>query len=132
VVGRGWEACAEISGADLPVELLGHIPGDAIGPTITQWAAAIAPTRTGASDGRMSIRTPLAHGVPTLVSKPDDPSELTLEFPHLVVEQVEGLVAASTQDAPTRHRWSRVVEEFEVDLTERFRAFVDGISEVPR
>lgn len=94
VIGRDWDlagwpaslreryevvAHGQVSAADLPV-------------IVARWDLAIAPFEEPPHDGRLSLRTPLAHGVPTLTRGPR-PDHLQLTAPHLLFDDEVDLVA---------------------------------------
>ncbi|MGI8663274.1 MAG: hypothetical protein ACR2LQ_08715 [Acidimicrobiales bacterium] len=84
VAGGGWDQ------HDWPqevrdryeIELLGHVPRASLPRIFSEWRLAIAPLWGPAHDGRMSLRTPLAFGVPTLSVGPRG-DDLTLDSDHL-------------------------------------------------
>ncbi len=86
VAGRGWEdhAFSRAVRERYEVQLLGHIPRDELAGVFASWGIAVAPTTHPAHDGRMSVRTPLAFGVPTVATGPRD-ADLTLAPDHLVL-----------------------------------------------
>ncbi|MBA2279811.1 MAG: hypothetical protein H0W25_01050 [Acidimicrobiia bacterium] len=86
LAGAGWEGRQWPSEITDRYELtaLGHVPRRALPGIFRSWGLAVAPLSNPAHDGRMSVRTPLAFGVPTLTVGPRD-AELTLDPPHLVL-----------------------------------------------
>lgn len=98
LVGRGWDAVvwpAEVTDR-LAVAVLGFVPTTDVGAVFAGWELAIAPFSEGASDGRMSLRVPLAHGIPT-ITEGGRAEDLTLDPGHLAV--VDGSVAAAVDRA---------------------------------
>jgi hypothetical protein len=84
VAGGGWEDhdWDPAVPARYEIELLGHVPRAALATLLGSWGLAIAPLWGPAQDGRMSLRTPLAFGVPTLSVGPRA-ADLTLAPDHL-------------------------------------------------
>jgi hypothetical protein len=127
LVGRGWDAVdwpAEVTDR-LAVAVLGFVPTTDVGAVFAGWELAIAPFSDGASDGRMSLRVPLAHGIPTL-TEAGRPEDLTLAPGHLVV--VDGSIAAAVDravaragDRSARAEGLREVEAFEQRLRHGLR-----------
>jgi hypothetical protein len=87
VVGRGWEEVAwpGAVAARLRPTLLGEIPECQMADRIASWELALAPYDEPPHDGRLSLRTPLAYGVPTLTRGPR-PDHLRLDAPHLLFD----------------------------------------------
>jgi glycosyltransferase involved in cell wall biosynthesis len=87
VVGRGWD---EVSwpatvAARVSPTLHGELPDDDMAEIIEGWDLALAPYDEPPHDGRLSLRTPLAYGVPTLTRGPR-PAHLQLRAPHLLFD----------------------------------------------
>lgn len=118
LVGRGWD--------DVPVATavdqvrLGHVPDGELDALFERWDVALAPFADGPHDGRLSLRTPLAHGVPTVTSPPAA-GALTLDVAHLHVLQGNTVTPPLDLDADRRHG-AEVVAAFEADVRRRLRA----------
>lgn len=86
VGGSGWEEhrWSDAVLARYEVELRGHVPRRELPALFSSWGVAVAPLWGPAHDGRMSLRTPLAYGVPTLTVGPRD-DDLTLDADHLLL-----------------------------------------------
>lgn len=84
-VGEGWERyadlLAELSGSH--IRYLGYLDTEQLATTLCRWDLAFAPLADGASDGRMSLRTPLAWGIPTLTTRPARSEDFTLSVGHV-------------------------------------------------
>lgn len=119
LAGSGWDDTeAPTLGAE--VVRLGHVPDADLACLFARWDVALAPFADGPHDGRLSLRTPLAHGVPTVTSPPAA-GALTLALPHL------HLVRGPTIEPPLdldvdRHAAAAAVAEFEADARSRLRA----------
>lgn len=87
VVGRGWDEVAWPGGVAVRLRptLLGEIPECQMADRIASWELALAPYDEPPHDGRLSLRTPLAYGVPTLTRGPR-PDHLRLDAPHLLFD----------------------------------------------
>lgn len=118
LVGRGWD--------DVPVDTdidqvrLGHVPDSELATLFERWDVALAPFADGPHDGRLSLRTPLAHGVPTVTSPPAE-GALTLDVDHLHVLHGTTVEPPLDLEADRRHG-AEVVAAFEADLRRRLRA----------
>jgi glycosyltransferase involved in cell wall biosynthesis len=124
LIGRGWEHFDLQAGDGAPVTVVrrGPVATDELAAAFAAWDLAVAPFWEPPSDGRMSLRATLAHGVPTLTRGPLN-DQLTLRPPHLAavcdataLSQVElpvGLARAST---------AAEVAAFESAVTERLAA----------
>jgi glycosyltransferase involved in cell wall biosynthesis len=68
LAGDGWEEqeWPQALRDRFAIEVLGHVPRRALPELFASWGVAIAPLWEPAQDGRMSLRTPLAFGVPTI------------------------------------------------------------------
>lgn len=86
LAGAGWEGQAwPASVLDrFDVDVLGHVDAGRLAGLFDGWDLALAPFAWPAHDGRMSLRTPLAHGVPTVSVGPPG-ADLTLRPQHLVL-----------------------------------------------
>jgi glycosyltransferase involved in cell wall biosynthesis len=84
VVGRDWDLGAWPAAvqARYGVTGRGQVPADELAAVLQAWDLAVAPFEEPPNDGRLSLRTPLAHGVPTLTRGPR-PVGLQLRVPHL-------------------------------------------------
>jgi glycosyltransferase involved in cell wall biosynthesis len=102
------------------IDVLGHIPRNDLAALFVSWGLAIAPLWDTANDGRMSLRTPLAFGVPTISVGPRGP-ELTLDPPHLLlVPPVDP--ATVDVDGIDRRAAAEVVAAFEQATAHRLAA----------
>jgi glycosyltransferase involved in cell wall biosynthesis len=84
VVGRGWDDVrwpATIADR-YRVTIHGEVGAPELADRLSGWELALAPYDEPPHDGRLSLRTPLAHGVPTLTRGPR-PADLRLDAPHL-------------------------------------------------
>lgn len=87
IVGRGWDEVIwppSVAARLTPV-LHGEIPEHEMAGRIATWELALAPYDEPPHDGRLSLRTPLAYGVPTLTRGPR-PAHLQLTAPHLLFD----------------------------------------------
>jgi glycosyltransferase involved in cell wall biosynthesis len=116
-VGEGWDEAPWPAGTP-EIAHHGRVPTADLAPLISRWTLAIAPFADGATDGRMSLRTPLACGVPTLTTV-TRPSDLTLRPPHLLLDPTVALAAAGTAD---RAAGAAAVARFEADTVARLAA----------
>lgn len=83
VAGRDWRVDWPAAVLDrFEVVALGQTERQELAGVFARWDLALAPFEVPAHDGRLSLRTPLAHGVPTLTPGPR-PVDLRLEAPHL-------------------------------------------------
>jgi hypothetical protein len=96
----------------------GRVPTADLAPLLGRWTLAVAPFAEGATDGRMSLRTPLACGVPTLttVARPDD---LTLRPPHLLLDPATAVADALAVTPEARAEGAAAVARFEADVVAR-------------
>jgi glycosyltransferase involved in cell wall biosynthesis len=87
VVGRGWDEVQWPSAVSerLAITIHGEIPEAQMAECISVWELALAPYDEPPHDGRLSLRTPLAYGVPTLTRGPR-PAHLHLTAPHLLFD----------------------------------------------
>lgn len=95
-IGSGWDRCVlpESVQDRYDVVLHGHVPTVALAEVFGGWGLALAPFwEGGAHDGRGSLRTPLAYGVPTL-TRPPRPGDLELDVPHLLFDEDAAVVAS--------------------------------------
>ena len=84
LAGDGWDEQWPAAVRDrYEIEVRGHVDGDDLPELFGGWGVAVAPLWAPAHDGRMSLRTPLAYGVPTLTVGPAP--DLTLAPDHLLV-----------------------------------------------
>lgn len=113
-VGDGWRQ------VDWPADIrerftittCGRLPAADLPARIASWEVALTPLADGAHDGRMSVRTPLALGVPT-VTTVRDPADLTLRPEHLILfEDRDDWQLPELSDEACR-RGARQVAEFE-------------------
>jgi hypothetical protein len=110
LAGGGWDDYD--APARFDVVRRGHVPTAQLPELFAGWGLAVAPFWEGAHDGRLSLRTPLAHGVPTLTRRPDG-GELTLRPPHLLFDPTD--VPDLTDDG--RAAGAAAVAAFEADVT---------------
>lgn len=122
-VGDGWESMPWTGAVSerYTVRHRGLVADADVGEVLARWTLAFAPFEDGATDGRMSLRTPLSAGVPTVtaVSAPDD---LTLQVPHLWTDPIAGAHAALAFDGDARRDAAAQVEAFERDVRDRLDA----------
>lgn len=115
VVGRGWEA------APWPRSILGRFAISVVGQAdraeladwFARWDLALAPFDGPPTDGRLSLRTPLAHGVPTLTRGPR-PVGLRLDPPHLLFDDEVDLTRLPDLDDATCREGQEQVAALEV------------------
>jgi hypothetical protein len=112
-VGEGWDEVAWPEGVE-PVHH-GRVATAELAAVMGRWTLAIAPFVEGATDGRMSLRTPLTCGVPTLTTV-TRPADLTLRPPHLLLDPDTALDEARTAD---RLGGAAEVARFEADTVKR-------------
>lgn len=114
VAGSGWEDhrwSAAISDR-FAIDVLGHVPRAELATLFSGWGLAVASLWGPANDGRMSLRTPLAFGVPTLsVGPPTD--DLTLRPRHLVLAPPSDPSSIDDIDAAARRAGAEEVAAFE-------------------
>lgn len=135
LVGTGWHAVTwprDILDR-VRVATLGFVPSEDLGPVFEHWELAVAPLSGGASDGRLSLRTPLAHGTPT-VTEPGRSDDLTLRPGHLVLVEddperaIAGAVATAS-DREARRRGATEVDDFEQRTRRALRVALLGSME---
>ena len=87
VVGRDWDLTRWPAALHDRYQLVlhGQVAGPAVAGVLAGWDLAIAPYEGQPHDGRLSLRTPLAYGVPTLTRGPR-PAHLQLRAPHLLFD----------------------------------------------
>ena len=112
LAGGGWDGYAPPSRFD--VVRHGHVSTAGLPALFAGWGLAVAPFWEGAHDGRLSLRTPLAHGVPTLTRAPAG-NELTLRPPHLLFDAGE----VPELDDAARAAGAAAVAAFEANVTRR-------------
>lgn len=121
LVGAGWDACplsTRVTGR-YEITRLGHVPTVELPETLGRWGLAIAPFWEGGThDGRGSLRTPLAFGVPTLTRRPA-PGDLTLDVPHLHLDDRETIAAIPETDEATRRAGAAAVAAHEAQALAR-------------
>lgn len=118
LVGRGWDDVR----LDVAVDQvrLGHVPDGELAELFERWDVALAPFADGPHDGRLSLRTPLAHGVPTITSPPAA-GALTLDVSHLHVLRDETIEPPLDVGAD-RRAGADAVATFEAGVRSRLRA----------
>ena len=97
--------------------LHGQVPGPEVAAVLAGWDLAIAPYEGQPHDGRLSLRTPLALGVPTLTRGPR-PAHLQLRAPHLLFDDEVDI--ARLADVPIAARRQGAADV--AALEERWRA----------
>ena len=114
IVGRGWEAApwprSILDRFDISV--VGQADRAELGDWFGRWDLALAPFDGPPTDGRNSLRTPLAHGVPTLTRGPR-PVGLRLDPPHLLFDDEVDLTRLPDLDAATCRDGQEQVAAFE-------------------
>jgi glycosyltransferase involved in cell wall biosynthesis len=113
VAGGGWhehEWALGVRGR-YDIELLGHVRRSGLARTFAACGLAVAPLWKPAHDGRMSVRTPLAFGVPTLTVGPRG-ADLTLAPHHLLLLPPTDPTTIDL-DALDRRRGAQEVAAFE-------------------
>jgi len=118
-VGEGWDR-AGWPGHLPPVAHHGRVPTADLGRIVSRWSLAIAPFAQGATDGRMSLRTPLACGVPTLTTVAR-PADLTLRPVHLLLDPATAVPRGLATDAGTRAQGAAEVLGFEARTVQDLR-----------
>jgi hypothetical protein len=114
VVGRGWDAVRWPAAVTerFAITIHGEIPEPRMAECITGWELALAPYDEPPHDGRLSLRTPLAYGVPTLTRGPR-PAHLELTAPHLLFDDEIDLGAVILPEASERRRLSAGIADLE-------------------
>jgi glycosyltransferase involved in cell wall biosynthesis len=115
VVGRGWDLRQWPSALQDRFELvgLGQLPAAELPAVVEAWDLAIAPFEDPPTDGRLSLRTPLAHGVPTLTRGPR-PAGLQLSAPHLLFDDEVDIGRLPDVDAAGRAAGAAAVAGLEL------------------
>lgn len=115
-VGRGWDAVPwpDDVRARFALRHHGWQEAGAAAAVMGPWTLAVAPFVGGATDGRMSLRTPLALGVPTLTHV-ERPADLTLRPRHLLLDPATAGPAALGCDRAARRAGADEVARFEAD-----------------
>ncbi len=103
------------------VEVLGHVPRRDLAATFAGWGLAVSSLWGPANDGRMSLRTPLAFGVPTLSVGPFT-DDLTLRPRHLLLRPPCDPSSVPTFDAGDRRAGAGEVAAFESATADRLAA----------
>ncbi len=103
VVGRDWDLGSWPAAVRDRYEVRGRgqVPADQLAAVVEAWDLAIAPFEEAPTDGRLSLRTPLAHGVPTLTRGPR-PTGLRLHAPHLLFDDEVDVAHLPDLDATAR------------------------------
>jgi glycosyltransferase involved in cell wall biosynthesis len=119
VVGRDWDLDGWPARLRERYDVVAHgqtravdLPG-----VVAGWDLAIAPFEEPPHDGRLSLRTPLAHGVPTLTRGPR-PDHLRLVAPHLLFDDEVDVAALPDLGAHARTSGAAAV----ADQEQRWRA----------
>ena len=115
VVGRDWEelALSRAVADRLTTTLHGEIPECEMASRIAGWELALAPYDEPPHDGRLSLRTPLAYGVPTLTRGPR-PAHMRLAAPHLLFDDevdISALPLPAVADRPALAAGIAALEE---------------------
>lgn len=127
VAGSGWDefrwptAVAE----RYEIEVLGHVPRSALPKLFGSWGLAVSSLWEPATDGRMSLRTPLAFGVPTLTVGPRGP-DLTLAPRHLLLAPPIEPSSLPVFDDADRRGGAAEVDAFEQQAADRLAAKLFG------
>lgn len=113
-VGSGWEEAPWPPGIldDHDIRHHGRLPTARLASVMTRWTLALAPFADGATDGRMSLRTPLACGVPTFTAVRRD-DDLTLRPSHLLLDPATAGAAALAAGPEQRRTGAEEVARFE-------------------
>ena len=103
VVGRDWDLSTWPEELRARYSMVGHGQTAAaqLAAVLGGWDLAIAPFEEPGHDGRLSLRTPLAHGVPTLTRGPR-PADLRLRAPHLLFDDEVDLARLPDLDGAAR------------------------------
>ena len=118
-VGEGWDRAPWPDGTP-EITHRGRVPTPDLAPLLSRWALAIAPFAEGATDGRMSLRTPLACGVPTLTTVAR-PADLTLRPPHLLLDPTTAVAEALATDGRARAEGAVAVARFEAETVQKLK-----------
>lgn len=113
-IGSGWDEVAwpaDIS-TTFALSHRGRVPADELAGAMARWTLALAPFADGATDGRMSLRTPLACGVPTFTAVTRD-DDLTLRPSHLLLDPTTAGAAALATGPEQRRAGAEDVARFE-------------------
>lgn len=115
-VGSGWEEAPWPPGIldDHDIRHHGRLPTARLASVMTRWTLAVAPFADGATDGRMSLRTPLACGIPTLTTGARA-EDLTLRPPHLLLDPATAWADARATDPAARADGAAAVARFEAE-----------------
>jgi glycosyltransferase involved in cell wall biosynthesis len=127
VVGRGWDLSTWPEALRSRYELVGRgqVPAAELPALIEAWDLAIAPFEEPPTDGRLSLRTPLAHGVPTLTRGPR-PRGLQLEAPHLLFDDEVDVAHLPDLDAAARRAGAAAVAGLEASWRADLNATLYG------
>jgi hypothetical protein len=117
IIGRGWDEVRWPPGVTdhLRITRCGELPEDRLAEAIGRWELALAPYDEPPHDGRLSLRTPLAHGVPTLTRGPRPP-HLRLDAPHLLFDDEVDLGALALPPATDRPAHAALIATMEADI----------------
>lgn len=130
VAGRGWEDVEWPPDllARYEVVLRGHVERADLAAELAGWGLAVAPFTEGPHDGRLSLRTPLAFGVPTLTTATTsaDRGDLTLAPSHLFRADAVALGTLPDLTPEQRRAGAREVATFEADVTRRLAEALFG------
>lgn len=130
LIGAGWNgqlATPEMRALQrlYPLVCRGFVPRDQLAAVVSEWDCAVATFSDGASDRRLSLRTPLSYGVPTISPPPVAAEDLTLRPPHLILIQPD--TPPRTVHVPPRSQlgvdW---VMHYEDAVCQRLAALVAG------
>lgn len=113
-IGSGWDEVVWPADISTCFELShrGRVAVDELAGAIARWTLALAPFADGATDGRMSLRTPLACGVPTFTAVTRD-DDLTLRPSHLLLDPATAGAAALAAGPEQRRTGAEEVARFE-------------------
>jgi len=113
-IGSGWDEVAWPADISTCFELShrGRLAADELPGAMARWTLALAPFADGATDGRMSLRTPLACGVPTFTAVTRD-DDLTLRPSHLLLDPATAGAAALATGPEQRRTGAEDMARFE-------------------
>lgn len=103
VAGRDWDLGSWPEALRRRYAVVGHgqVPAARLADVLAGWDLALAPFEEAPHDGRLSLRTPLAHGVPTLTRGPR-PDDLQLRARHLLFDDEVDVGCLPDLDAAAR------------------------------
>ncbi len=127
VVGRDWNLDGWPSAVRERYAVVGHgqLPQAALGEVLARWDLAVAPFEEPPHDGRLSLRTPLAHAVPTLTRGPR-PDHLQLGARHLLLDTEVDVACLPDLDASARAAGAAEVAALEATWRARLAQVLFG------